>query len=203
MRRRPRQSSGFTLIELILVLVIIAIIAAIVMPSVSAFSAGRSSQNTALQMVVLANYARAQAAAEGRIYRLNFDTTKGTYWLTAQNGGTFSPPLNEYNQTYQLPTGVQWDVELTAKVGTLLTVPADEQQVATQMSSSISQPSGQQNYLLQVQHQNGNYIEFDPSGRTDPATIKLTDVRRGGTVEVACLSATELFHILTPQEMTR
>src|ERR1700733_6283915 len=99
MRKRFRSSSGFTLIELILVLVIIAIIAAIVMPSVSAFSAGRSSQNTASQIVVLANYARAQAAAEGRIYRLNFDTTKQTYWLTAQTRATFSPPANEYNQT--------------------------------------------------------------------------------------------------------
>jgi Tfp pilus assembly protein FimT len=189
--------------ELILVLVIIAIITAIVMPSVSAFSAGRASHNTATQIVNLANYARTQAAAEGRTYRLNFDTSKGAYWLSVQNGGTFAPSGSEYGQTYQLPPNVQWDVQLTSKAGTLLTVPTDEQQVATQMNSSISQPRGQQNYLMQVEHQNGAYIEFDPTGRTDPARIKLTDTRRGGTIEVACLSATELFHILTPEEMSK
>jgi len=189
--------------ELILVLVIIAIITAIVMPSVSAFSAGRSSNNTATQIITLANYARTQSAAEGRIYRLNFDTTKGTYWLTAQNGPTFSPALNEYGQTYQLPAGVQWDIQLTPKVGTLLTIPSDEQTVAKQISSSISQPQGQENYLMLVMHQTGTYIEFDPTGRTDPAQIKLTDIRHGGTIELACLSATELFHILSPQEMSK
>src|ERR1039458_2329776 len=136
MSPRSCKSSGFTLMELILVLVIIAIITAIVMPSVSAFSAGRSSNNTASQIIAMANYARTQAAAEGRIYRLNFDTTKGTYWLTAQNGATFGPAQNEFGQTFQIPAGVQWDIQLTSRVGTLLTLPTDEQTKPEQMHSS-------------------------------------------------------------------
>jgi len=52
------------------------------------------------------------------------------------------------------------------------------------------------------QQQNGQYVEFHPTGRTDPATIKLTD-RNGATIEVGCSSATELFRIIPPGESTK
>jgi len=42
--------------------------------------------------------------------------------------------------------------------------------------------------------QDGLYIEFRPTGRTDPATIRVTD-DDGMLVEVVCESATELFHV--------
>ena len=42
--------------------------------------------------------------------------------------------------------------------------------------------------------QDGLYIEFRPTGRTDPATIRVTD-DDGMVVEVVCESATELFHV--------
>jgi type II secretion system protein H len=204
MYRRGVKTSGFTLIELILVLVIIAIITAIVMPSVSAFSAGRSSSNMATQLIALTDYARTEAAAEGRTFRLNFDASKGTYWLTAQRDGVFVPPDNqEYGQIFLLPEHVQWDITFTSKMTSQMIPPIDEQQVTTQMNTSLSQPTGQQNYMVQNSHENGSYVEFDPSGRVDPAQIKLTDVRQGNSIVVGCLSATELFHILTPQEMTK
>ena len=38
----------------------------------------------------------------------------------------------------------------------------------------------------------GRYVEFHPSGRTEPAAIQLTDAE-GVVTEVACLSATETF----------
>ncbi|CAN5557265.1 hypothetical protein BH10PLA1_BH10PLA1_19500 [soil metagenome] len=52
------------------------------------------------------------------------------------------------------------------------------------------------------QQQTGQYVEFHPSGRTDPAMIRLSD-RTGSTIEIACSSATELFRILPPSEVTR
>lgn len=50
--------------------------------------------------------------------------------------------------------------------------------------------------------QDGTYVEFQPSGRTDPAHIWLTDTV-GGSQEIACGSPTEQFRILPPQEVTR
>ncbi len=48
----------------------------------------------------------------------------------------------------------------------------------------------------------GQYIEFRPTGRTEPATITLID-NLGGTVQIACSSATELFRIVPPGEVTK
>jgi len=48
----------------------------------------------------------------------------------------------------------------------------------------------------------GQYIEFKPSGRTDTGSFLLTD-KLGDTIEVACLSPTELFHVVLPGEQRR
>ena len=48
----------------------------------------------------------------------------------------------------------------------------------------------------------GTYVTFQSTGRTDPAHIWIND-KQGKTLEVACSSATELYRILPPEEMTR
>ena len=49
-------------------------------------------------------------------------------------------------------------------------------------------------------HDDGNYLEFRPSGRNDSGHFWLTD-RLGGSMEVASETATEQFHILTDDEI--
>lgn len=49
------------------------------------------------------------------------------------------------------------------------------------------------------QQQDGQYIQFLPTGRTDPATISVADVR-GKTIEITCYSPTEMFHVVTDLE---
>ena len=163
-RSRPSNPTGFTLIELILVLAILAIVAAAVIPSLRVFGAGRSNNDMATLVIGLANYARTQAIAEGRTYRLNLDAR--TLWLTADLDGTFQPPDSDFGKRFEAANGVQ----LWSDVA-----PHD--------------PDGQ-------------FIEFHASGRTDPARIKLTD-KMGGTIEVACVSATELFSIVPLSEASQ
>ena len=45
--------------------------------------------------------------------------------------------------------------------------------------------------------EDGQYVQFWPTGRTDPATIRLTD-SRGEVTDIVCPSATELFHVANP-----
>ena len=47
MRNRPNKSAGFTLIELIAVMLVLAIAAALVAPSLLNFRVGRFNSNTA------------------------------------------------------------------------------------------------------------------------------------------------------------
>jgi Tfp pilus assembly protein FimT len=52
------------------------------------------------------------------------------------------------------------------------------------------------------QKDGGQYIEFHPTGRTDPAIITLTD-KLGSSIQVGCSSATEQFRIVPPGEVTK
>ena len=48
--------------------------------------------------------------------------------------------------------------------------------------------------------EDGQYVSFWPSGRTDSAAIRVTGPN-GEVTQVACLSATETFHVLNQQEL--
>ena len=92
-------------------MVIIAVVLAMVAPSLSNFSAGRDADFAASQLVAVARWAREQSISEGRVYRLNFDATSQSYFVTAQFGGTFQRPQVEFGQVFTAPDGVtmSWD----------------------------------------------------------------------------------------------
>ena len=56
---------------------------------------------------------------------------------------------------------------------------------------------------LTAQPDGGTYVDFHPDGRTGdgPVHVWVTD-KDGRVMEMACLSPTELFHVLPPEEMT-
>jgi len=102
---------GFTLLELVLVMVIICTVLAMAAPSLRGFFASRQTADAAAQIVALTQLARSGAVAEGRIYRLNLDVEAGTYWLTAQEGGTFENLHSEFGRVFSVPEGtlVSWE----------------------------------------------------------------------------------------------
>jgi len=108
---RCRRGGGFTLLELIAVLVLISTVLAIAAPSLRGFVRGRQTADAAAQMLALTHYARSQAAAQGRTYRLNVDIDAGVYWLTAAEGGAFVELRTSYGRSFELPSGVAVIVE--------------------------------------------------------------------------------------------
>jgi prepilin-type N-terminal cleavage/methylation domain-containing protein len=197
-------SPGFTLVELIVVMVILAIVAGVVAPSLSRFRLGRSNANAANQLVALASYARTQSASEGRTYRLNFDPDHGEYWLTAQGpSGTYDPPDGDYGQHFTVPDGVLMQIKINPQANSQMTVPSTVNQVSVQQAAPVADPLvTQPNTLMQNvrNQQDGQYVEFQPGGRTDSVLIELTD-RTGSAIQVGCASATEMLHVLSPGEM--
>ncbi len=161
--RRHPAVTGFTLLELVLVMVIICTVLAMAAPSLRGFFASRQTADAAAQLVALTRLARSQAVAEGRVYRLNLDQQAGSYWLTVQEGGAFRNLRSEFGRVFSLPDGTlaSWRA------------PAE----------AVSQ----------------GYIQFYPSGITEPATVRLTG-RRGKVIEITCLSPTELFRVVMPGE---
>jgi type II secretion system protein H len=110
------RRAAFTLLELILVMMIMCTVLAMAGPSLRGFFASRQTADAAAQFVTLARYARSQAIAEGRVYRLNFDVQAGTYWLTAQESGTFANIASDFGRTFSLPTGTTMNLEEPAEV---------------------------------------------------------------------------------------
>lgn len=98
---------GFTLLELILVMLIICTVLGMAAISLRGFFASRRTADAAAQMVALTQYARTQATAEGRVYRVNLDTESGRYWLSAQEGGTFATVPSEFGRVFLLPEGTK------------------------------------------------------------------------------------------------
>ena len=177
-RGRSSFTTAFTLLELILVLAVLAILVGIAVPALSAFGRGRRVTHAADQVVALARLARTQAITRGLNFRLNIDTRQRLYWVTVQNGASFESleqPSQDGTQTTQF---AEWSDD----AGRKLTAPDG----VTLESNLTEQPDG-------------TYVQFRPTGRTDPVIVRFTDAD-GVTVAAGCLSATEDFHVLSDEE---
>ena len=186
MSSRRSNFAGFTLIELILVLLILTIVVGIAAPSLRGFGVGRRSNEVATQIISLSNWSRTQAISQGKTYRLNFDVPNRTFFVQVQDVATFQAAANEYGNTIGLPDGMSLRLERDA-------LPASNNQNQGRSTSNRNQNQQQSDVT---------YVEFRPDGRCDPARIFLID-KQGGQIEIACPSATELFHILKPGEVDR
>ena len=101
------RSSGFTLIELILVMLIVVVVMAVTAPSMRDFLYGRKTANAVNQIVSLAHHGRSKAIVEGRTYRMSLEAASGTFWLDAQDGGDFKELGTESGQRFDLPEGTK------------------------------------------------------------------------------------------------
>jgi len=108
-----RQASprGFTLLELVLVLLLTSMILALSVPQLSGFLKGRRGADASAQILALANYARTQAVGSGSVYRLNLDEQTQTYWLSVQRGVEFYELGSEFGRHFTLPQEIKaaWD----------------------------------------------------------------------------------------------
>jgi prepilin-type N-terminal cleavage/methylation domain-containing protein len=195
---------GFTLIELILVMVIVTIIVAAVMPNMGNFIQGRKANDATMSILAMANYARTQAATQGYLYRLNVDTQSGRVWLTSDQGGGFTALSGggDFAQTLILPDGVK--VEMLNAAGKPISQLLQPDLLQTQ---SIEQPApvnGQQmnvrGTLSVAQRDPGAYIEFDSMGRSDTGDIVVTD-QFGVRYALAIDTPADPMRILTDAEV--
>jgi type II secretion system protein H len=80
-RRAGHPRAGFTLIELILVLVLIAVLTALATPALRGFTRRAALDDTAAAMLTLTQQAQSRAAHEAVPYRVVFDLDERRSWL--------------------------------------------------------------------------------------------------------------------------
>jgi len=108
-----RKLAGFTLIELILVLLLLGLAASLVSPMMGRFSRGRAATDTAAHMLAIMQYAQDQAAITGSAYRLYWDESAGTYWIEASSEGRFSRIHTEAGRKFELAENMTMRVDGT------------------------------------------------------------------------------------------
>jgi type IV fimbrial biogenesis protein FimT len=172
MKIRQRKP-GFTLLELILVMLIITIVVGAVAPSLRGFTMGRSASNTATRLLAMTQYARTQAISQGRVYRLTYNPRQRAFWV---DYSTLAG--DDSDDQRSVP-----DADMAPRLD------VDERLTIDTKNMSTSSAGNQ-------------YVEFRPSGRTDPASIVITD-QSNQQIEVGCASATELFRIVPDAERTK
>jgi prepilin-type N-terminal cleavage/methylation domain-containing protein len=174
-RRQWDQARGFTLLELVLVMVLVSLVMGLAAPSLRAFVLGRKSADAAAQVLALCQYAHDQAVGTGSTYRFNVDTSAGAYWLTVQKGAEFRELGTEFGRRFNLPERVEaaWLSHSGAGFQT------------TSQSGTGRAPAPQLH----------DYIDFFPDGRTEATNLQLSD-RDGQTFEIGCLSETEPLIVL-------
>ncbi|WP_428937146.1 pilus assembly FimT family protein [Fontivita pretiosa] len=182
---RSARLGGFTLLELVLVLVIIATVMAMAAPSLRGFSRGARQRDTAEELLAMTRWARTYATTQGVVCRLNIDTAAGRFWLSEQQPGSgqFTQIGSSFGRVYTAPAGVQ--IEVLPPRDALL--PGRQDAAAMQQTQRI------------VTAGSTVAIDFYPTGRTRPVRIRLTDEGRY-PIEIECASPAELFHIVNPGE---
>ena len=109
---RMPTSSGYTLLELVLVLAIIATALASVAPSLSGFVKGRKTDEAAMQFVALTHWARSQAVSDGTSYQINLDTQAGKWWISVEEGDSFTDVTGPFGRVYTVGEGVQLETDI-------------------------------------------------------------------------------------------
>ena len=134
---------GFTLLELLVVLVIISIAAAFVGPQVAGSMSTLTLKTAAKKVASSLRYARSQATSEGRPYFVLFDTDKGRLTIksgqtatkedkekeaaegeqdTGTSEGMADEAVKERFKVYALPEGVRFDRVVSDKNEDILDV---------------------------------------------------------------------------------
>ena len=153
-------NGGFTLVELIVVMVLLLIVASMVAPRMSSFFRGRALSSEARRMLSLIHHAQSRAVAEGVPVLLWIDSAHSTYGIAVQPSHT---------------AGDDRAVACTADPSLTLETPADrDPPVSEEGDETLGLP------------EDLPAIRFNPDGFFDEAGVTKVLIRQGtdGALEI-------------------
>ena len=189
---------GFTVTELLLVLVLIGVLSVISMPALKGFTATRRLKASAYTLRSLLTFARDMAITDRTAYLVVFNLDNGQYWLassetfnpsnplrsalTAQNSTALAAIQNNTNDT-TLTTGNSVRQTPLSRTSGILGVPHSMEQNVT-LASMVTNYNGRT-----VQADAGvAYIHFSPNATSEETVVYLRNARNqimSVTVEAA------------------
>lgn len=85
---RSNKGNGFTLLELVVVMLILTAVLGLVVPEVSSVFLRSDLKASSRRLAGAVAYARSQAMVEGRFWELTLDLDESTFWTDPAIGGT-------------------------------------------------------------------------------------------------------------------
>ena len=199
--RVATRTSGFTVTELLLVLVLIGVLSAISMPALKGFAGTRRLKASAYTLRSLLTFARDMAVTDRTTYLVVLNLDNGQYWLassetfnpssplrsalTAQNSTALAAIQSNINNTNRTPVGTGNSAQQTplSRASGILGVPHTMDQNVT-LASIVTNYNGRT-----VQADSGvGYIHFSPNATSEETLVYLRNSRNqimSVTVEAA------------------
>jgi len=105
---RLRPNSGFTLLEIVIVVILIALVMTLVVPRLVGTFGSASVTSGARQVASMLRYARGRAVMDRLRYRVELDLKNGEYWLAVETDpirkrGVFQPTEGNVGGRRKLP----------------------------------------------------------------------------------------------------
>jgi len=108
-RRKIQTAGGFTLIELIIVLVVLSAILVIAFPRMEGFLSGGYLKSTSRRLVGTIRYLHDRSATTGKRLRLCYDLDEDEYWIEEENEeGEFEEVKTVLGRREALPEGISF-----------------------------------------------------------------------------------------------
>lgn len=112
MKQADKRWRGFTIIELLLVVVIVAVIAALAAPNFGSTYARIQLRKAADDLAYRMRYAQSYAITRNTLTRLEFDPSFTRYWLTSKSGeeaaqDTFERLTGRLGESVGIPGDIQ------------------------------------------------------------------------------------------------
>ncbi len=168
--------TGFTLIEVMLVLTLIVLLSSVTMPSLRGFAGSTRLKSSASAIRDMLHFARDIAITEGTTYLVVFDLDQNRYWLASSetfvvSDLTASLIANESNAINQTEVrSSELSQPAVSRTSMILGIPQEPNH-----NISLSQMVINHNSQTRHIHSGIDYIYFSPTGSSEELILYIQD----------------------------
>ncbi len=170
-REGMRCASGFSMMEIMLVLVIISILTTISMPALQGFAASRRLKSAAQKIVDTFTYARDMAITERHTHLVVFDLTGNRYWLASSETFNTQNPLASAGRRANTPNTNNQQAPVSRTGGVM--------GVTQSLTEGVSIPSMTTTFSGTTQEvmTGAGFVYFTPTSTSQDTVIYLQNLR--------------------------
>ena len=165
------NDGGFSMMEIMLVLVIISVLTTISLPALRGFAASRRLKTSAQAIVDTLTFARSIAITERTTHLVVFDLTGNRYWLTSSETFDVQNPIASVGRTTNV-TPVQGQPAVISRTSGIMGIPKSLSE-GISISSMVTNNNGTMQQVIT----GDAFIYFTPTSTSENTIMYLQNLR--------------------------